>query len=86
MANTVVFLGNNFVADLDKPKSVIYSLGFVILNLFTSPEFIQAIFPFQYSGLVRLGVPPNSHLHISPMVVSLTNIYSESIKFLLNIA
>ena len=30
MANTVVFLGNNFVADFDRPNSVIYSVAFVI--------------------------------------------------------
>lgn len=59
IAITVVFLGNNFVADLSNPSFVIYSLGFIILKLFTSPELIHGIVPPQYSGLFLLGVPPN---------------------------
>ena len=80
MANTIVFAGNNLVVERFKPSSVIYSLGDVILKRLTSLEFIQEILPFQYSGLARLGVPPNKHSQTSPSLHSLLISYLLSMK------
>ena len=61
MAMTVVFLGNNFVAEFSSPSFVIYLDGETILNLFTSPEFTHAMSPSQYSFFLVDGVPPSIH-------------------------